>query len=89
MTFYAAIDLTPTQQKIEKFRLQILAKNLQRFSIPTYSFKIGETSSYTQNKLFAGLSLPAKTKALRTNGQTDRRTDQSTDTPSFRVVAHD
>ena len=55
--------------------------------------KIDKTSSYTRNKSFAGLSLPAGTKALRTNrqtnGTTDGLTDQRTDTTSYRVVAHD
>ena len=37
-----------------------------------------KTSLYTQNKLFAGLSLPAETKALRTDGQTDGPTEGHT-----------
>ena len=37
------------------------------------------TSSYTRNKSFAGSSLPAETKALRTDGPTDRRTNGPTD----------
>ena len=36
--------------------------------------RIEETSSYTRNKSFAVSSLPAETKALPTDGQTDRRT---------------
>ena len=51
-----------------------------------------KTRLYTQNKPFAGSSLPADTKALRTDGQTDRPTDgpsdQRLDTPSYRVMAH-
>ena len=50
-----------------------------------WSLTMNETSLYTRNKSFAGPSLPAETKALRTDGPTDKRTD----TPSYRVVAHD
>ena len=38
-----------------------------------------KTSSYTRNKSFAGSSLPAETKALRTNGPTDGPADGPTD----------
>ena len=48
---------------------------------PTEESVLQVTSSYTRNKSFAGSSLPTETKALRT----DRRTD----TPFYRVVAHD
>ena len=37
-----------------------------------------ETSSYTRNKSFAGSSLPAETKALRTDPRTDGPTDRRT-----------
>ena len=44
-----------------------------------------KTSLYTQNKPFAGSSLPAETKALRTDGPIDGPTDgprdQRMDTP--------
>ena len=42
------------------------------------------TSSYKQNKSFAGSSLPAETKALQTDRPTDGPTDRRTDTPSYR-----
>ena len=48
-----------------------------------YQNEIKVTSLYTQNKSFAGSSLPAETKALRTDrltvGPTDRRRDRPTD----------
>ena len=43
-----------------------------------------KTSSCTRNKSFAGSSLPAETKSLRTDGPTDQRTDIN----SYRVVSH-
>ena len=41
-----------------------------------------KTSSYTRNTLFAGLSLPAETKALRTDGPTNGPMDQQTNRPT-------
>ena len=48
-------------------------------SIKTDNIHSMKTSSYTRNKSFAGSSLPAETKALRTDRTMDRRTDGPTD----------